>query len=224
MAVKTYPGSATAADAIVFAWEGVFFQQRLDRPAALLLKHRLGDTPPEMQALDVVMLEHAIRAVLRVIGDAVRSGQLIFDAVHPDHHRRFPPDPVLLEDLSAQDRVLNRITLPDGKTILDLRFHKNPEYDANQLSLSLPQPPTANPPDATGAPPAKRLSREEALHHQIRKDGLRKGDAIPEQTFGKAVRKLAEEDALSPHGIPKRGWGDKHLARLARKILTTEKF
>jgi hypothetical protein len=63
-------------------------------------------------------------------------------------------------------------------------------------------------------------TREEAIRLQLQADGLRKGQSIPEQTFGRAVRarcKIAH--AIAPKGNPPRGWGDKYLARLARNML-----
>jgi hypothetical protein len=203
IASKTYPDFASAEEAIAFAWDGLFWATM--------------NSPCLVQS-DVQATEDAIQRALRAIVDAVRNGDLIFDAVHPSHYRRFNPDPALLEHLTPRDRVANRITSPDGKIIIDLRFHQNSAHDESR-----PQPP---PPPEQPEPELKPLSREDAIRSQLKQYGIiTAGQSIPEQSFGKAVRKLAgQPDAVPPKGQPPRGWGDKWLANLARKMLASDKF
>jgi hypothetical protein len=64
------------------------------------------------------------------------------------------------------------------------------------------------------------LTRDQALRRQIEITGTIAGRAILEQEFGKAVRRLCGvPNATPPHDRPPRGWGNKHLARLARQIV-----
>jgi hypothetical protein len=143
MAWDIYPDAATAEDAVLFAWEGVFFRPLWGRD--------LDAEGIELVAYDVYVLEQAIREVLRAVAEEIRAGRLSFDAVHPDHHRRFDPDPALIEKLMPWDRVANRITRPDRKVMVDLRFREKPMLGANQLPLPLePQPQPQ--PDATPYP------------------------------------------------------------------------
>jgi hypothetical protein len=124
-----------------------------------------------------------------------------------------------------QNNVLER------RRIVELSIEHGLWVVADLVDLhDLPLPPSktthAEMPSSPGAdenePAQAPMSRKDAIRHQLKVDNIELGDPIPEMKFATAVRNLAgvpEPNHRNPQ--PKRGWGDKHLARLARELLKT---
>jgi hypothetical protein len=113
--------------------------------------------------------------------------------------------------------------LADGVLPFGSRSHRvvvvTPQPDDRGSADPVPLDPPALPKEEI--PP----TREEAIRLQLKADGIRTGQSIPEQTFGRRIRARCKiADAVPPRRNPPRGWGDKHLARLAREMLANEKF
>jgi hypothetical protein len=97
-----------------------------------------------------------------------------------------------------------------------------PGTDLAQVRLGWIIPPPQREPTSAVRTDQKPLSRDEAIRVQLKNDGIRPGHPIPERAFGRAVRELAKvPEKVPPKDLSPRGWNNKHLARLARKMLET---
>jgi hypothetical protein len=127
-AQQTYPFARDGTQATEIAWLAIALSERPeDQSRRRAMLQRLGP----LGVIDAGVLELFTRHIITAgIGDKVRDGSRRLTGVHPEHGRRFEPDPALLDRVSGHDRFLNQLTDGSGRIILDLRIEEvEPAHD-----------------------------------------------------------------------------------------------
>jgi hypothetical protein len=113
------PGCTSADEALDTAWRGVGIRDKQHDPAygRVLDAAAAGAGPLALTA----RVELFIRKSIGEIGDSVAAGERCLTAIN-DLGQCVEINPDLLDTMTPTDREHNRISLPGGRVLLDLRF------------------------------------------------------------------------------------------------------
>jgi hypothetical protein len=214
-ALQTYPFAQDQVQAVQIAWRAVALSERPeDQSRHQAMRQRLGP----LGFLDALALELFVQHIITTgIGDKVRAGSLWLTGVHPEHGRRYEPDPALLDQICGHDRFRNQLTDGAGRVVIDLRLGETePARAPGQLALPLADP------GRNGAPanPAPELPSEEQpadppklTPTKLVTDYIAERVAAKLDYSGRGA--IAERDCHNLQGQP--GFGNKALTDLVMR-------